>query len=119
MDETSLALERLVEETHQSLVREGLIQAGSGAPVYPMASVPSLEAVDQALEELQRGLDQIDNSLSRPIPAWNDDFAMMGRAPAGKWQHDHRDALLSPALRLWHERCSNALDRFTRSTDTE
>lgn len=88
LDEATSALERLVEETHQTLVRDGLIQdssepmpslnfnAGShgmrdsqsGAPHV----IPSLDAVDRALEELQRGLVEIDTALARPVGSIRD-----------------------------------------------
>eukprot|EP00929_Paragymnodinium_shiwhaense_P056333 TRINITY_DN28199_c0_g1_i1.p1 TRINITY_DN28199_c0_g1~~TRINITY_DN28199_c0_g1_i1.p1 ORF type:complete len:680 (+),score=148.48 TRINITY_DN28199_c0_g1_i1:76-2115(+) len=87
LDEATLELERLVEETHQALVRDGLLRTsmasyGSpGPPAYqPMGSppldasafsdiiirdaVPSLDAVDRALEDLQRGLSEIDGALA-------------------------------------------------------
>jgi len=61
LDSATRELEQLVEETHLSLVRDGLLQPGFGAA--PATSVPgltpsppaapSLEAVDRALEELQ------------------------------------------------------------------
>lgn len=89
LDEATSALERLVEETHQTLVRDGLIQDSS----EPMPSlnfnagshgardsqseaphvIPSLDAVDRALEELQRGLVEIDIALARPVGSIRDD----------------------------------------------
>lgn len=111
LDDATLALERLVEETHRALVRDGLIQdslcphcankymddsnfcrkcgkprlsesappppAAAAAPCSSSSSqpphappplgkaIPSLDAVDQALEELQRGLAEIDSALAR------------------------------------------------------
>lgn len=64
LDEATLALEKLVEETHQSLVRDGLIHEGSkSAPESVLPVIPSLDAVDRALEESlrgsMRGLDQL------------------------------------------------------------
>jgi len=70
LDEATVALERLVEETHQSLVREGLMN--SAPPVSASSQgygIPSLDSVDLALEELQRGLVEIDNALARPVLA--------------------------------------------------
>lgn len=70
LDSATLQLEQLVEETHRALVRDGLIQPGAvqKAPqsFFQEASVaPSLDAVDRALEELQRGLLEIDTVLGR------------------------------------------------------
>eukprot|EP00930_Biecheleria_cincta_P100993 TRINITY_DN92618_c0_g1_i1.p1 TRINITY_DN92618_c0_g1~~TRINITY_DN92618_c0_g1_i1.p1 ORF type:complete len:695 (+),score=112.54 TRINITY_DN92618_c0_g1_i1:39-2123(+) len=70
LDSATQQLEQLVEETHRALVRDGLIQPGSArkAPqsFFQEASVaPSLDAVDRALEELQRGLLEIDTVLGR------------------------------------------------------
>mmetsp|Transcript_110218 Transcript_110218/g.322567 ORF Transcript_110218/g.322567 Transcript_110218/m.322567 type:complete len:504 (+) Transcript_110218:1-1512(+) len=59
-------LERLVEETHQNLVTDGLIQADASlatSTIYAGA-MPSLDAVDQALEELRRGLEEIDSTIA-------------------------------------------------------
>lgn len=76
LDRATLQLERLVEETHHALVRDGLIKAPSQAwstwsmdvkpATSPFAGGPSLDAVDRALEELQRGLEEIDSALARP-----------------------------------------------------
>merc|ERR1712226_1753508 len=81
-------LERVVEETHLTLVRNGLLPAGGGrggraddmsirmqsssaaafgCDTFPESpAIPSLDAVDRALEELQVGLAEIDNTLGRP-----------------------------------------------------
>jgi len=99
LDEATLQLEKLVEETHQALVRDGLLAArdasdgyerhvgaASAAPTAyrrsPSApeeiildstnntlSIPSLDAVDSALEELRRGLLEIDGSIAMHVPA--------------------------------------------------
>lgn len=66
LDAATLQLERLVEETHQALLRDGLISGTSQAPPATFTA-PSLDAVDKALEELQRGLMEIDLALARPI----------------------------------------------------
>lgn len=106
LDEATLQLERLVEETHRSLVRNGLISLTSEivlpsddssigdasrghllstdsehiivaeriatearriAAAENALPMPSLDAVDRALEELQRGLVEIDRALGRPL----------------------------------------------------
>jgi len=79
-------LERVVEETHLTLVRNGLLPPDGGrgdraddtsmqsssAAAFGCDSfadspaIPSLDAVDRALEELQVGLAEIDNTLGRP-----------------------------------------------------
>lgn len=66
-DDATLQLERLVEETHQALLRDGLIESDTAEVSGP--AIPSLDAVDKALEELQRGLAEIDGVLSHPQPA--------------------------------------------------
>lgn len=66
LDAATLQLERLVEETHQALLRDGLISGTTQAPPATFTA-PSLDAVDKALEELQRGLMEIDLALARPI----------------------------------------------------
>jgi len=67
LDMATLQLEQLVEETHQALVRDGLVHGqGSLEDSRPMVA-PSLDAVDRALEELQRGLMEIDSALAQPI----------------------------------------------------
>mmetsp|Transcript_153618 Transcript_153618/g.271122 ORF Transcript_153618/g.271122 Transcript_153618/m.271122 type:complete len:643 (-) Transcript_153618:60-1988(-) len=88
-DEATWALERLVEETHQTLVRDGLIQDVAPIPSSELPGpagshgmrdshvaaphvIPSLDAVDRALEELQRGLVEIDTALARPIGSTRD-----------------------------------------------
>lgn len=88
-----MALEALVEETHRALVQDGLIddvearadvplaflQASVDASAAADAKVPdplteppvegySLDAVDRALEELKRGLAEIDQALTSPSP---------------------------------------------------
>lgn len=66
-DEATLQLERLVEQTHQSLLRDGLIAGcGGDAAAAGALPLPSLDAVDKALEELQRGLAEIDGVLAQP-----------------------------------------------------
>lgn len=66
LDSATLQLERLVEETHMALVRDGLIQETSpkDGPTL-LGPVPTLDAVDRALEELHRGLAEIDSALGR------------------------------------------------------
>mmetsp|Transcript_105317 Transcript_105317/g.296503 ORF Transcript_105317/g.296503 Transcript_105317/m.296503 type:complete len:530 (+) Transcript_105317:50-1639(+) len=71
LDCATLQLERLVEETHRALVLDGLVrERETGWPASTNAmtppAIPSLDAVDSALEELQRGLLEIDSALSRP-----------------------------------------------------
>lgn len=64
-DHVTRELERLVEETHQHLVSDGLIPADSCSDNSVMfGPLPSLDAVDQALEELRRGLEEIDSALA-------------------------------------------------------
>lgn len=65
LDAATLQLERLVEETHQALVRDGLVQVGDRPSSFAAPSIPSLDAVDRALEELQRGLAEIDSAIAR------------------------------------------------------
>lgn len=73
LDEATLALDSLVEETHQTLIRDGYIEIDDcrpGAPICEQLPVESaggtsLDAVDRALEELKRGLFEIDNALGR------------------------------------------------------
>jgi hypothetical protein len=81
LDEATIALERLVEETHASLVWEGLMHEVPAAcipsPGAPSAAIPSLDAVDQALEELQRGLVEIDEALARPTLASGADAGVL------------------------------------------
>lgn len=76
LDEATLALERLVRDTHAALVRDGLLETDS---VGPRAGPPrlsatatsagaapdpaSLDMVDQVLGELQLGLREIDSIL--------------------------------------------------------
>lgn len=81
LDSATLQLERLVEETHLALVRDGLLSPSLAAAwnlprergllaTAPDAAIPSLDAVDRALEELQRGLAEIDSALGRStVPA--------------------------------------------------
>lgn len=64
LDLATLQLERLVEETHQALVRDGMIQGGEAGCGIAAPAVPSLDAVDRALEELQRGLAEIDSAIA-------------------------------------------------------
>lgn len=74
LDEATLALESLVEETHQTLIRDGYIEVDDACAVEPVcqqplsdsAGVASLDAVDRALDELKRGLFEIDNALGMP-----------------------------------------------------
>lgn len=66
LDAATLQLERLVEETHQALMRDGLIQVGDPAGGAGVPAIPSLDAVDKALEELQRGLAEIDSAIAAP-----------------------------------------------------
>ncbi|CAJ1408142.1 unnamed protein product [Effrenium voratum] len=63
LDSATRQLEQLVQDTHQALIRDGII-GESEAP----QSTPSLDAVDRALEELQRGLQEIDHVLAKPMP---------------------------------------------------
>lgn len=99
-DGPTLQLERLVEETHLALVRNGLLPPDSarGCRAVDMQSssatgqvavsgcdtvgenspIPSLDAVDRALEELQMGLAEIDSTLGRPGGVG------VGSAPAGR-----------------------------------
>lgn len=65
-DHVTRELERLVEETHRNLVSDGLIQADPSweAPNGFPGPLPSLDAVDMALEELRRGLAEIDLALA-------------------------------------------------------
>lgn len=65
LDSATRQLEQLVQETHQALVRDGIINGESGN--VPSAT-PNLDAVDRALEELQRGLLEIDHVLAKPMP---------------------------------------------------
>jgi len=65
LDNATRQLEQLVEETHRAL-REGV--HSEAADHGQTAPAPSLDAVDRALEELQRGLLEIDNVLAKPIP---------------------------------------------------
>lgn len=72
LDAATLQLERLVEETHRALVRDGLVQpsesggGGFSSSCSHAPAIPSLDAVDRALEELQRGLAEIDGALRPP-----------------------------------------------------
>ncbi|CAK9063514.1 unnamed protein product [Durusdinium trenchii] len=67
LDSATRQLEQLVQETHQALLRDGIIHGETTGPA-PTAGTPSLDAVDKALEELQRGLLEIDHVLAKPIP---------------------------------------------------
>jgi len=74
LDAATLELEALVEESHRALIRDGLLSSLPGMEQHgndevedvPAMSIPSLDAVDRALEELQRGLAEIDSALARP-----------------------------------------------------
>jgi len=67
LDRATRELEELVQETHRALVQDGLIAPGLGKPTGLPPMAPSLDAVDRALEELQRGLLEIDNALAKPV----------------------------------------------------
>jgi len=67
LDQATRELEELVQETHRALVQDGLIASELGKPTGLPPVAPSLDAVDRALEELQRGLLEIDNALAKPI----------------------------------------------------
>ncbi|CAK0816865.1 unnamed protein product, partial [Prorocentrum cordatum] len=66
LDDATLQLERLVEDTHRALLRDGLIGRADGPAGDPggALALPSLDAVDRALEELQSGLREIDDALA-------------------------------------------------------
>lgn len=66
LDNATRQLEQLVEETHRAL-RAGTHNQDASLSEGPQAA-PSLDAVDRALEELQRGLLEIDTVLAKPIP---------------------------------------------------
>lgn len=65
LDSATRQLEQLVQETHQALVRDGII---NGEHSTVPSATPNLDAVDRALEELQRGLLEIDHVLAKPMP---------------------------------------------------
>lgn len=65
LDSATRQLEQLVQETHQALVRDGII---NGEHTTVPSATPNLDAVDRALEELQRGLLEIDHVLAKPMP---------------------------------------------------
>mmetsp|Transcript_45597 Transcript_45597/g.102327 ORF Transcript_45597/g.102327 Transcript_45597/m.102327 type:complete len:590 (+) Transcript_45597:50-1819(+) len=67
LDQATVELEALVEDAHRALVRDGLFPPFESDVVEDgPISIPSLDAVDRALEELQRGLAEIDSALARP-----------------------------------------------------
>mmetsp|Transcript_54522 Transcript_54522/g.100895 ORF Transcript_54522/g.100895 Transcript_54522/m.100895 type:complete len:623 (-) Transcript_54522:183-2051(-) len=67
LDQATIELEALVEDAHRALVRDGLFPPFESDVVEEgPISIPSLDAVDRALEELQRGLAEIDSALARP-----------------------------------------------------
>mmetsp|Transcript_10493 Transcript_10493/g.25385 ORF Transcript_10493/g.25385 Transcript_10493/m.25385 type:complete len:481 (+) Transcript_10493:33-1475(+) len=66
LDNATRQLEQLVEETHRAL-RAGTHNQDASLSEGSQAA-PSLDAVDRALEELQRGLLEIDTVLAKPIP---------------------------------------------------
>jgi len=79
LDGATAQLERLVEETHRTLIADGLLQVDDGpiqplpmAHVAPVPEVPSLDAVDHVLAELRRGLAEIDSALAAG-PGWGTD----------------------------------------------
>lgn len=70
LDLATEQLERLVEETHHALLRDGVVRESVMPATTPSGSaagfafMPSLDAVDRALEELQRGLTNIDRAIA-------------------------------------------------------
>eukprot|EP00928_Gymnodinium_smaydae_P034327 TRINITY_DN24352_c0_g9_i1.p1 TRINITY_DN24352_c0_g9~~TRINITY_DN24352_c0_g9_i1.p1 ORF type:complete len:682 (-),score=67.05 TRINITY_DN24352_c0_g9_i1:37-2082(-) len=114
LDAATMQLERLVEETHRALVRDGLLPADEPSQPGPrgpaarislgegigdnltgftsssavIADFPSLDAVDRALEELQQDLREIDGTLAAPLGPTERPARSHGHSNA--WMHDEK-----------------------------